>query len=819
MAKKSTSKNTSLFENIENVSGKFDRNKLLFSLGIFCIFLSIFFVSALFGAGGKLGDNLFNFLTESFGIFSYICPFFALFLSYIFLFKKEHLFLSLNFLLSTIIALCLFVGLGFLDMSGVLGKSLATNFANSIGVIPTIFIFSITIALSLVKVFDADLGPVFKSLFISPSMVETENSEKENLKEIQKPERKQGLFSRFNFLNLFSKKNTQGDYEEDYRDEKLEGENVDDEYEYVDTENGEDMRDSMFRNLKVDLTREEKQKIKVRKEKPTEIEDTKNTKKDTDEKLRQLNDTYRRPPLSLYTEDSGKPSAGDNKENARIIKRTLNDFGISVEMDEVTVGPTVTRYALKPAQGVKIEKIMNLANNIALELGVPSVSIIRVHEKSLIGIEVPNKTKAKLGLAALFSNSQFLERKDKLTMTLGKDLYGDPVFADMSKMPHLLVAGTTGSGKSVLLHGIINSLVYKNSPYDLKFILVDPKKVEFALYSNLPHLYTPVIKDPKKAVQTLNWLVQEMDRRYEVLESCGKQNIAAYHQFVLEKYKRAENSRNPSTEKLPEKMPYIVLVIDELADFMMKFPKEMEAGIVKLAQMSRAVGIHLILATQRPSTNVITGVIKGNVPSRVALRVASQVDSRVIIDQGGAEKLLGYGDMLFVSAEGGEMKRIQSPNVTEEEIKDVVAFLREEYDDILTEELKTSDGQIIGASTGTSVLAGGNYSGEEDDRYEEAKEIVIQGKQASTSYLQRRMGVGYSRAAKLIDILEAKGVISAQTPGQRQRKILVGENGSESAETLENEANAMLENAGAKDIVEETKKEEREEKAQGFFRF
>jgi S-DNA-T family DNA segregation ATPase FtsK/SpoIIIE len=217
--------------------------------------------------------------------------------------------------------------------------------------------------------------------------------------------------------------------------------------------------------------------------------------------------------LSMYTEDSGKASAGDNKENARIIKRTLADFGISVEMDEVTVGPTVTRYALKPAQGVKIEKIMNLSNNIALELGVASVSITRVHEKSLIGIEVPNKQKASLGIGSLLNRKDFLERKDKLTMTFGKDIYGDPVFADMTKMPHLLIAGTTGSGKSVLVHALINSLIYKNSPYDLKFILIDPKKVEFALYGNLPHLYTPVIKDPKKAVQTLNWLVQEMDRR------------------------------------------------------------------------------------------------------------------------------------------------------------------------------------------------------------------------------------------------------------------------------------------------------------------
>ncbi len=812
----------SIFENAGNISSKFDKNKLFFSVGILFLFLAIFFVSSLFGAGGRLGDDLFNFLTSYFGVYAFIAPILAFLLSFIFIFKKEGWIFTLNFLLSLVVAILFFITLGFLQLSGKLGTTLAVSFANSIGIVPTLFIFVLSIGLALVKIFDADLTPIFMSFFNSKSDT---NYDQEKPEEFEEPTfiptvPKQSFLSKLNIFNIFGNKTSKENSEDQYRDEEFDGELPENEYEYVNAPEGEeDMRESMFRDLKVNLTKDEKQKIRVRKERPESSDDVRNNKKDTEEKLRQLHDSYRRPPLSLYTEDSGKPSAGDNKENARIIKRTLNDFGISVEMDEVTVGPTVTRYALKPAQGVKIEKIMNLANNIALELGVPSVSIIRVHEKSLIGIEVPNKTKAKLGLAALFSNSQFLERKDKLTMTLGKDLYGEPVFADMAKMPHLLVAGTTGSGKSVLLHGIINSLIFKNSPYDLKFILVDPKKVEFALYNNLPHLYTPVIKDPKKAVQTLNWLVQEMDRRYEVLESCGKQNIASYHIHVLEKYKKAENSRNPVNEKLPEKMPYIVLVIDELADFMMKYPKEMESGIVKLAQMSRAVGIHLILATQRPSTNVITGVIKGNVPSRVALRVASQVDSRVIIDQGGAEKLLGYGDMLFVSAEGGEMKRIQSPNVTEEEIKDVVAFLREEYDDILTEELKTSDGQIIGAPTGTSTSAGSNYSGEEDDRYEEAREIVIQGKQASTSYLQRRMGVGYSRAAKLIDILEGKGVISAQTQGQRQRKILVGNDGGDSDSILEEQANKMLDNAGAHDMVEETKKEEREEKSAGFFRF
>ena len=477
-------------------------------------------------------------------------------------------------------------------------------------------------------------------------------------------------------------------------------------------------------------------------------------------------------------------------------------------MDEVTVGPTVTRYALKPAQGVKIEKIINLANNIALELGVSSVSITRVQERSLIGIEVPNKQKSKLGLASLLEKKDFLDRKDKLTIALGKDIYGDAVLIDGARMPHLLIAGTTGSGKSSLIHGIINSLIYKNSPYELKFILIDPKKVEFAMYSNLPHLMTPVIKEPKKAIQTLNWLVQEMDRRYQILEDCGKQNIGAYHSFVAEKYSKALSrggDKGISQEKLPEKMPFIVLVIDELADFMMKYPKEMESGIVKLAQMSRAVGIHLILATQRPSTNVITGVIKGNIPSRVALRVASQVDSRVIIDQGGAEKLLGFGDMLFMGSDGSDTKRIQAPFVSEEEIKEAVAYLRAEYDDVVTEELKTRDGNIVGAQNLNSVSSGQSYGqngnsgpvsdadfGDDDEKYEEAKQVVQQTKKTSISNLQVRLGTGYARSAKLINMLESAGIIINTTDNNgKQVKAVAGTQ----SEKLEKQADEMLENA------------------------
>lgn len=759
------------------------------------LLFSIFSFSALFGKGGMLGDIYFTFITDTIGLFAYLSPLICLFFVYLLFSKHYSLLKTQKFWLFTFLIINIFITLGFFNISGRIGNSVSHYLNNYFGTIPTVFLIIITSLLLLLRIFETSILEIIhdyrqnKELQNPPIENPTQvaiNSQPEYLQVVEddRPGFFYKLFSAFGFGKETVQNNSM--HVDHLEGTGLEEENYEDEYEEVeeDVEEEEDVRSAMFKAVSMEVDKPVKEKIKVRKLVKKGLgEDYEINKKENAEQLRQVHEVYRRPPLSIYTEDSGKASAGDNKENSRIIKRTLADFGISVEMDEVTVGPTVTRYALKPAQGVKIEKIINLGNNIALELGVSSVSITRIPERSLIGIEVPNKQKAKLGLSTLLGSKTFLERKDKLTMTLGKDIYGEPVYADMTKMPHLLVAGTTGSGKSVLVHGIINSLIYKNSPYNLKFILVDPKKVELALYNNLPHLYTPVIKDPKKAVQTLNWLVQEMDRRYAVLEDVGKQNISAYHAYVAEKFKRAENGRG--NEKLPERMPYIVLVIDELADFMMKYPKEMESGIVKLAQMSRAVGIHLVLATQRPSTNVITGVIKGNIPSRVALRVASQVDSRVILDQGGAEKLLGYGDLLFVNADGSDIRRIQSPNVTEEEIKDVVAYLRTEYDDVVTEELKTQDGKIVGAQNVSGSSTGGFSDTDlssEDDKYDAAKEVVMQTGKTSVSNLQVRLGTGYARSAKLVNMLEQAGVIISTTDNNGKKVKVVAGYGNQNAE-------------------------------------
>lgn len=774
-------------------SFKLSREQIVTTMSFSLFLFTVFSFFSLFGQAGSIGSGYFTFATGKLGAYAYLTPLVYLFFAYTFFFKKTFIFRVLNFWLFMLIIFSTFIVFGFFKISGDIGNSIASSLKNSFGTLPTIFVIFIVSMISLFTIFETSTSQVFSSIFSKRKLSQKENEvyvemdeeESTNVK-IDKPGFLYRIFSRI-FTSNDNKEETYINHVDDLEEDK--------EYEEVEVEiekqDEEDYRSAMYKAVSVDLTKEEKEKMTVKKivKKETTATDTEN-KKANQEMLRQASEKYSHPPIALYTEDSGKASAGDNKENARIIKRTLADFGISVEMDEVTVGPTVTRYALKPAQGVKIEKIMNLSNNIALELGVASVSITRVHEKSLIGIEVPNKQKANLGIGSLLNRKDFLERKDRLTMTLGKDIYGDPVYADMTKMPHLLIAGTTGSGKSSLVHALINSLVFKNSPYDLKFILIDPKKVEFALYNNLPHLYTPVIKDPKKAVQTLNWLVQEMDRRYAILEDCGKQNINAYHTFVMEKYKKAEGRENMK-EKLPEKLPFIVLIIDELADFMMKYPKEMESGIVKLAQMSRAVGIHLILATQRPSTNIITGVIKGNIPSRVALRVASQVDSRVIIDQGGAEKLLGYGDLLFVNADGSEMKRIQSPFVREEEIKDIVAYLREEYDELIAEELKTPDGNIVGAQnlSGNGMVNDSDFSSE-DEKYEQAKEVVIQTGKTSISNLQVRLGTGYARSAKLINMLEQAGVIVTVTDNSgKQVKVVAGQGAKTQIKTEENPSN------------------------------
>lgn len=485
--------------------------------------------------------------------------------------------------------------------------------------------------------------------------------------------------------------------------------------------------------------------------------------KEREEKLspkKKFHTDYIAPPLTLLEKDKGKPNIGDMKGNTNIIQRTLLNFGIPVEMDEVTVGPTVTRYALKPAQGVKLSRIVGLQNDLALALAAHPIRIeAPIPGKSLVGVEIPNKVKSTVGLATLLADDKFQNSPKPLTVALGRGLSGKAVFGNLAKMPHALIAGTTGSGKSVTIHSIITSLLYRNGPDDMKLIMVDPKRVELTLYNKIPHLLTPVITDPKKTILALKWAAKEMDRRYDVLQAESVRDIESYHATVYSKSKDGE----------AERMPYIVIVIDELADIMQAYPRELESAIVRLAQMSRAVGIHLLLSTQRPSVNVITGLIKANVPTRVALQVSSQIDSRTILDQGGAEKLLGAGDMLYASGEMSQPERLQSAFISEDEVKRVVEYLRNAYMDEIPDQIELSGTIEKSGGLFSDSLEGGSNG--EDDLYEEAREVVIRDQKASTSYLQRKLGVGYARAAKLIDMLEEHGVVGPGN-GAKPRDVL-----------------------------------------------
>lgn len=458
------------------------------------------------------------------------------------------------------------------------------------------------------------------------------------------------------------------------------------------------------------------------------------------------------PPLDLLEQDTSSPTAGDVRINSNIIKRTLENFGIPVEMAEVHVGPTVTQYTLKPAQGVKLAKIVALQNDLSLALAAHPIRIeAPIPGQSLVGIEVPNKAAAVVRMRTLFADAKFFEERSPLAFLLGRDVMGRPLLADIARMPHLLIAGATGSGKSIFIHSILMSLLFRNPPHLLRFILIDPKRVELSQYQGIPHLLAPVITEGKKAINVLRWATKEMDRRYAVLLGSHSRDIFTY---------------NASRQNTPEDiLPFIVIVIDELADLMAAFGRDVEGVIVRLAQMARATGIHLVVSTQRPSVEVITGLIKANITSRAAFQVASQVDSRTVLDMAGAEKLLGFGDMLFLAPDASKPRRIQAPYIADREIKRVVEFLARQG-----EELGSTFGEMVQSPPeefGTGILGdgAGASSGalDEDPFYEEAVRIVREAKKASASLLQRRLKVGYARAARLLDIMENRGVVG---PGE-----------------------------------------------------
>lgn len=460
---------------------------------------------------------------------------------------------------------------------------------------------------------------------------------------------------------------------------------------------------------------------------------------------------YKFPPLKLLKSHSEKPTVGDLRANANIIKRTLEGFGIPVEMGEITIGPKITRYTLKPADGMKLSRITALNQDLSLALAAHPIRIeAPIPGKSLVGIEIPNKIGSIVRLGSILGYSEF-KKSPNLNFPLGRDVTGEPVFADLAKMPHILIAGSTGSGKSVSIHSLILSFLYKNSPETLRLILIDPKRVELSVYNGIPHLITPVITDGKKALGALKFAIQEMEERYETLLSAGKRDIQSYNK-----------------DRRDDFMPYLVIIIDELADIMARFGRDVEGAIVRLAQMARATGIHLVVSTQRPSVEVITGLIKANITSRVALQVASQVDSRTILDTAGAEKLLGGGDMLFISSELSKPRRIQGSFVSEEELMNVIRFIKKENPASGENELENK------ISDGSKESDFQDFLDEDvdDNLYGEAIDVVRNAKKASASLLQRRLRIGYARAARLLDIMEERGAIGPGD-GAKPREVFI----------------------------------------------
>jgi len=458
-------------------------------------------------------------------------------------------------------------------------------------------------------------------------------------------------------------------------------------------------------------------------------------------------------PLDLLLRRDQRPTSGDIAYNQEVIKKTLANFGVPIELGDVSVGPTVTQFTFKPADGIKLTRITSLHNDLALALAAHPIRIeAPIPGKPLVGIEVPNQSVATVGLREMLEAKAYKDAKLPLPFVLGKDVAGTPGVTSLAKMPHLLVAGATGSGKSVCLNILLMSLLYGYGPDDLKLILVDPKRVEFTVYNGIPHLIAPVVTDVDRTTNALKWTIREMDRRFDVLSKFGARDIGSYN------------------ERSEEKMPYLVFVVDELADLMVQAQSEVEGPIVRLAQMARAVGIHLVLATQRPSVDVITGLIKANVPARIAFAVASATDSRTILDQMGAEKLLGRGDMLMQTSDMPSAKRIQGAFVSDDEVKRVVDFLKSkygpaDYDPSVTE--KSSSGTVF--SGGTPI-----DDGDSDPLIPEAKEEILRAGKASASLLQRRLKVGYARAARLLDLLEQEGFIGPGD-GAKPREILKAE--------------------------------------------
>jgi len=688
---------------------------------IFFAALAIVLILSIFGLAGSLGEKINAFLASAFGWSRIFLPVVSLVIAFVIYDPDRIQFRAINYVGIALFFLCfnafihtLALGTGnfasedLAGAGGLIGFLVAKPFLDLLnfwGAVVVLLALTIT---SILFVLNSHL-----SYFISAG---------EWLKELILK-----IFSPF--VNLFSRDDEDEEDDEDYDEDEEEEDDEEEEEEDEEEEEGDPgFAQKVIRSR---IQKKEKKKNDIESPRPRRVR----AKIDI--------------PLDLLESATGKPTAGDIKGNQDIIKRTLENFGIEVTMGGVSVGPTVAQYTLKPAEGVKLTRITSLNNDLALALAAHPIRIeAPIPGKSLVGIEVPNQNVATVRLRQILDSKQFKNRRNNMFISLGKDVSGEPHLSDLTKMPHMLVAGSTGSGKSVCLNSIIMSLLYQNSPDEVKFILVDPKRVELPVYNGLPHLLTPVITDVNKTVNSLKWALREMDKRFDILSKVGVRDIASYN------------------KKNQEKLPYIVIMIDELADLMVAAASDVETAIIRLAQMSRAVGIHLVVATQRPSVNVITGLIKANIPARIAFAVASQMDSRTILDSSGAEKLLGRGDMLYTSAELSSPVRLQGAFVTEDEIKRVTDFIKDKYEPADYDETVTEKTGLGGA-----VLDSGGE--DSDPLLGEAVKVIFEAKKASASLLQRRLKVGYARAARLLDLLEDQGVIGP-AEGAKPRELIIG---------------------------------------------
>ena len=649
---------------------------------------------------------------------------------------------------------------------GALGMLLAVPLYKNLGMVGSVMLGLGVSAILFVVTFGIDITTI-----ISDYVEKLKETQKQNMEDILEQRRKR---------EQKRKKKESGKHDKEEIEEELEGEQIHINLNGRLMEDGKEKKKFKYEEddlLPLGFNKKDKSK---QVDSPNVIENNlfkqeEEKKEDKTKQVLQLEhaiaaqeENYEFPPYELLSLGSKKTIKGGAKaltDVATKLQKTLYSFGVSAKVENVSVGPAITRYELKPAEGVRVSKIANLADDIALNLAAETIRIeAPIPGKQAVGIEVPNTEKEMVHLRDVLESDEFQNNKSKLSVALGKDVAGKTMITDIAKMPHVLIAGATGSGKSVCINTIITSIIYNSKPSEVKLLMVDPKIVELSVYNGIPHLLIPVVTDPKKAAGALSWAVQEMENRYAVFAAKGVRDLKGYNQVV-----ENENQSKPDEEKLG-KLPQIVIIIDELADLMMVAAKDVEDAICRLAQKARAAGMHLVIATQRPSVDVITGIIKANVPSRIAFAVSSQVDSRTILDMAGAEKLLGKGDMLFYPSGSPKPTRIQGAFVSDSEVEKIVDFVKQNgevtYNSDIIETIENIN------KTDKEIATEQEVDDETDPFLMEAIDEVVASGQASTSYIQRKFKVGYARAGRIIDQMEERGIISGYQ-GSKPRQVLI----------------------------------------------